>query len=403
VRIRHVTVLEPADRLALPDHRIRIEADRIAAVEPDDTAPLDAGDVDGSGHFALPGLIDCHVHLCAFTADEYAWTQASPTYVAATAAEEMRATLRRGFTTVRDAGGADYGLNQVVAEGVLPGPHVFHCGRALSQTGGHADLRPRGVREWDDAPTRPGIGRIADGVAEVRRAARDEIRRGASFLKLMLSGGVSSPTDRIEGLQFADDEIAAAVDEAQRAGGYVAAHAYSADAVSRALRLGVRTIEHGNLIDEQAAAELATAPAVYVPTLVTYTALLDEGVAAGMPAENIDKARQVYEAGERALRLAHDAGARIAFGTDLLGGMRRRQNEEFALRARVQEPWDVLRSATCVGADLLRHTGVIGTLRPGALADVVLARHDPSADVTVLADPDREIATVLFGGARVAC
>ncbi|HEX6444209.1 MAG TPA: amidohydrolase family protein [Streptosporangiales bacterium] len=402
MRIRHVSVLEPADRQVLADRRVAIENGRITAVEPDDTAPLDAGDVDGDGLYALPGLIDCHVHLCGFTADEYAWSQASPSYVAASAAEEMRATLRRGFTTVRDAGGADYGLNQAVDEGLLPGPHVFHSGKALSQTGGHADLRPRGVREWDDAPTRPGIGRIADGVPEVRRAARDEIRRGASFLKLMVSGGVSSPTDRIDGLQFSDEEIAAAVDEARRAGRYVAAHAYTADAVSRALRLGVRTIEHGNLIDADTAAEFAVRDAYYVPTLVAYTALLDEGVAAGMPEQNIAKAHEVYEAGENALRLAHEAGARIAFGTDLLGTMRRRQNEEFAIRARVQQPWDVLRSATCVGADLLGHAGVIGTLRPGALADVVLVRHDPSADVTVLADPEDEIAAVLFAGTRVA-
>lgn len=395
-------MVEPADRQVLADHRIGIENDRITAVEPDDATPLDAGDVDGAGRYALPGLIDCHVHLCAFTADEHAWSQASPSYVAAAAAQEMRATLRRGFTTVRDAGGADYGLNQAVVDGLLPGPHVFHCGRALSQTGGHADLRPRGAREWDDAPTRPGIGRLADGVAEVRRAARDEIRRGASFLKLMVSGGVSSPTDRIDALQFSDEEIAAAVDEAQRAGCYVAAHAYTAAAVRRALALGVRTIEHGNLIDADVATELATAQAFYVPTLVTYTALLDEGVAAGMPAENIAKARQVYEAGEHALRLAHDAGARIAFGTDLLGTMRRRQNEEFAIRARVQEPWDVLRGATSVAAGLLGHSGLIGTLRPGAFADVVLTRHDPSADVTVLAEPEQEIPAVLFTGTRVA-
>lgn len=399
--LRHASVVEPRDRTVTADRRIRVENGRIASVEADDGSPLLDGEVDGTDLYALPGLIDCHVHLTAVTADEYELTQSSPSYVALSAAAEMRATLARGFTTVRDAGGADYGLGQAVAHGLLPGPRVFHCGKALSQTGGHGDLRPRGAYAWDDGQAHPGIGRIADGVAEVRRAARDEIRRGATHLKLMVSGGCASPTDPVDALQYSDDEIRAVVDEARRAGSYVAAHAYTAAAVTRALALGVRTIEHGNLIDEETAARFAPADAYYVPTLVTYAALLEEGTRDGFTEENLAKVRDVHDAGLHALQLATDAGASIAFGTDLLGAMRRRQNEEFALRATVQDPWDVLRSVTCIAADLLDRAGELGTLTPGAHADLVLTRHDPSTDVTLLADPQREIATVVAGGRLV--
>ena len=202
---------------------------------------------DVRGRTVLPGLIDAHVHVKAWHADLGIVPRRPASYTALKAAGLLEAMLRRGFTTVRDAGGADAGLAAAVADGTIPGPRLFFCGHAISQTGGHGDAREAG----DDrhAGAGDGLSRIADGVDAVRQAARDELRRGAHFIKVMVSGGISSPTDRLGSLQYSPDELAAFVEEATNAGRYVTGHAYTAASVTRAARAGFRCVEHANLID----------------------------------------------------------------------------------------------------------------------------------------------------------
>ncbi|MDA3645301.1 amidohydrolase family protein [Saccharopolyspora indica] len=370
---------------------------RIVESGPGLTAPEGARTVDLAGATVLPGLIDAHVHVTAATADLGALPHWSPSYAAAHAGRIMGQMLDRGFTTVRDASGADFGLADAQAEGLIRGPRLAFCGKALSQTGGHGDSRPRGTRVHDGHQCCAGLGRIADGVDAVRAAARDELRKGAHHIKVMAGGGVASPTDRIDSTQYSMDELRAIVEEADAANRYVAAHAYTARSVSRALKAGIRSIEHGNLIDESNVPEFLEHDAFLVPTLVTYWALKTEGREFGLPEDSWRKVDDVLEAGLAALEMTHRGGVEIVYGSDLLGGMHRHQNEEFRIRSEVQRPLDVIRSATSTAADLLGMTGEIGTLREGALADLVVVDGDPLADISELADPEH-VRHVVQGG-----
>ncbi|MFB4277502.1 amidohydrolase family protein [Nonomuraea sp. MTCD27] len=342
--------------------------------------------IDLAGARVVPGLIDAHVHVTASTANLGTLGSMSPSYVAAHSARIMGGMLDRGFTTVRDASGADFGLADAQAEGLIRGPRLLFCGKGLSQTGGHADFRGRGEHLRDDHPCCAGVGRVADGVDAVRAAARDELRKGAHHIKVMASGGVASPTDRIDSTQYSMDELRAIVDEAAAANRYVAAHAYTARAVNRALEAGVRSIEHGNLIDDTSVELFLRHDAFLVPTLVTYWALKEEGREFGLPERSWRKVDEVLEAGLAALERAARGGVRLAYGTDLLGGMHRHQSQEFRLRAEVQRPIDVLRAATTGAAELVGLAGEIGTLAVGAHADLLVLDGDPLEDAGVLAD-----------------
>lgn len=375
-------------------------AGRITETGPGLTAPAGADVRDLRGGFVLPGLIDAHVHVTAFTAHLASLGTASPYYVAAQAARLMGAMLDRGFTTVRDVAGADFGLAAAQAEGLLRGPRLYFGGRALSQTGGHGDDRGPGATAYHEHAAAADC-RIADGVDAVRAAARDELRKGSHHIKVMASGGVASPTDRVDSVQYSMDELRAVVDEATAVNRYVAAHAYTARAVNRALEAGIRSIEHGNLIDDTSVALLTTKAAFLVPTLVTYWALQKEGREFGLPEVSWRKVDDVLDAGVSSLELAHRAGVRLVYGSDLLGGMQRHQNEEFRIRGEVQRPIDVIRSATSVAAELLCAEGELGTLAIGARADAVVLDADPLSDIGVLADPAAHMPLVVQGGAVV--
>jgi imidazolonepropionase-like amidohydrolase len=346
----------------------------------------------------MPGLIDCHVHVNAHSADLSGLGDESPAYVAIKAANEMRDMLHRGFTTVRDPGGADFGLHQAVSEGLIDGPRLYFGGKALSQTGGHVDMRPRGRSVRDDHQCCPDLGLVCDGVDEVRRAAREQLRTGAFHIKIMLSGGVASPTDRIDSTQFSIDEIRAIVDEAEAANRYVAGHAYTARAINRGLTAGVRSIEHGNLLDESSVDLFLEHDAFLVPTLVTYQRMAAEGAEHGLPAASIAKNPIVLDAGLHALELAHRAGVNICYGSDLLGGMRRHQLREFTIRGAVIPAADVLRSATTTAARLLNEEDRLGQIIPGALADLLVVDGDPLTDLEVLTDPEANLKLIMQDG-----
>lgn len=384
-----------------PGTTIVVEGDRIAAVTQEPIAVDDAARViDAGGRAVLPGLIDAHVHVAATSHDLAGLALQPASLIAAQSSQLLRAMLRRGFTTVRDAGGADHGLREAVAQGLFEGPRLVIAGQPISQTGGHADMRPRGVRgPMFCACAGLGlVGAIADGVAEVRRAVREQVRQGADHIKIMAGGGVASPTDPLEGTQFSIDELRAAVEEAEAAGLYALAHAYSPRAVTRAVQAGVRSIEHGNLIDEATAREMKRCGAYLVPTLATYAALADEGQRLGWSPAMLAKLQQVADRGVQAVRIAHAEGVPIAFGTDLLGHMHARQNTEFALRAPALPPLELLQGATAVAARLMGREGELGLVAPGALADLLIVDGDPSATLDMLVAPETGIRLLMQGG-----
>jgi imidazolonepropionase-like amidohydrolase len=309
----------------------------------------------------------------------------------------LKNMLMRGFTTVRDAGGADFGLARAIDEGYATGPRLLFCGKALSQTGGHGDMRSPG-ENFESCLCCAGLGRVCDGVSEVRKACRDEIRKGATHIKIMASGGVASPTDRISSSQFSLDEISAAVEEANNANIYVLAHAYLPKSISRALECGVRSIEHGNMIDSQSSAIMIEKNAFLVPTMSTHEILPIEGLKAGMPAEMLEKVAAVTEAGKINFPNAWKQGVRMVFGTDLLGTMHEHQLLEFALRGEFQKPIDVIRSATNVAADLFQMSDNIGQIKPGAFADIISVKGNPLEDLGILQKPTKFLKLIIKGG-----
>jgi imidazolonepropionase-like amidohydrolase len=398
ILIRAASLLDPDSGEVSPDRSILIEEDSVREVGGAELESPGSQVVDASGMFVLPGLIDCHVHVTAVTADLAAMANWAPSYVTARTTHVLDGMLQRGFTTVRDCAGADFGLAAAIDEGYLVGPRLIFGGKALSQTGGHGDWRRPGQASFDPCYCCAGLGVICDGVAEVRRAARNEIRKGAHHVKLMVSGGVASPTDRVDSTQFADEEIRAAVEEAEAANIYVTAHAYTSRAINRALKAGVRTIEHGNLMDESSLSLFEETGAFYVPTLATYSSLAVRGMDFGLPEESHRKVFDVLESGLHALELTHEAGIPIAYGTDLLGGMHEDQLSEFEIRSEVQRPDEILRSATTVAARLLRMEGKVGTIAPGSYADLLVVEKNPLEDIRQLTSPHEHLRLIMARG-----
>ena len=286
---------------------------------------------------------------------------------------------------MRDAGGADWGLWRAVEDGLIQGPRIFYPGRAISQTGGHGDSRAPHVEPCACRYV-ANLSQVADGVDQMRRAVREELRRGAHHIKLFVGGGVISPADPIWMKQFSDDEIGVAVAEAAARRTYVMAHAYVPHAIVPAVKAGVRSIEHGNLLDAEAANTMAAHGAFLVPTLIIYDALSREGAQFGLPVVSQHKLLEVVEQGRNAVQLAQKAGVRIGFGTDLLGELHNHQLDEFRLRSAVQDPIDVLRSATSVNAELMGQSGRIGTIAVDCLADIIAFNGDPLHDLSCIHD-----------------
>jgi len=393
-------VLDGTRKERREDHHVLVEGDRIREVS---DAPIKSGTartIDLKGRTLMPGLIDAHVHVLAVDLPLDRLSDRPVTLLTLQAAKVLEGMLQRGFTTIRDAGGADGGLAEAVEEGLVHGPRIFPSGMALSQTGGHGDVRPRTQSVETCACCAGGLAgsRIADGVAECRRAARDELRKGATQIKILASGGVASPYDPIWNLQYSEEEVRAIVEEARAWRTYVLAHAYSPEAIRRSIDFGVRSIEHGNLIDRATAEHVAGADAFVVPTLATYDALHRFGRELGFTETNMAKLAEVREAGLGSLEILQRAGVKIGWGTDLLGPMHRHQSREFIIRAEAMAPFDIIRSATLVNAELLNRAGDLGVVAPGARADLIAVDGDPLTDISLLDGQGEHLTQIMKDG-----
>lgn len=406
--LHHATLFDSASGELKPHATVTIAGDQIANVSFGANTAAGARtsepghrSIDLAGRTLLPGLIDAHVHVTATIPDFYRLTLLPQTLIAAQAKDILGAMLMRGFTTVRDAGGADAGLVQAVERGHFIGPRLFIAGRAITQTGGHGDSRPalfQGSSGCICCGAAGMLGSIADGVGEVRRAAREELRRGAHHIKVMAGGGIASPSDPLDGTQYSEEELTAIVQEARAARTYVMAHAYTPEAISRAIHCGVRSIEHGNLLDADTAALMAAHGAFLVPTLATYDALYRSGASLGWSSQMMAKLDLVRAQGVEAIRIAHAANVKIGYGTDLLGEMHADESLEFTLRAPAMPASAILRSATFVNAELLGQAGKLGIIAPGATADLVVVDGNPLDDLTLLQGQGKHLPLIMKAG-----
>jgi imidazolonepropionase-like amidohydrolase len=367
---------------------VHIVDGRIAAVG--DPVPAEHV-IDAAGGTVLPGLIDAHCHAYGIELDLLGIEGRPLSYVALRAVARLSAALSRGFTTIRDPAGGDAGLARAIVEGLVRAPRYLWTGAALSQTGGHGDAR---AADSELCGCAAHMCEVVDGVDALRHAVRERFRRGAHAIKIMASGGVMSPSDPIRPPQYSADEIRAVSDEATRRGSYVAAHAYSPESIRHAVENGVRSIEHGNLLDVETAEVMADAGAYLVPTLATYDAMARRGPDLGLAAVSQRKNDEVLDAGRKAIEIARAAGVRVGFGTDLMGALEDEQLHGLRAQIEVDGPLDALRSATSVNADLLNRAD-LGRVQEGCAGDLLIVAGNVFDDPSVLWAGSR---TVVQGG-----
>ncbi|SFH72188.1 Imidazolonepropionase [Collimonas sp. OK307] len=400
ILLKNASILDLARGELIAGMNVLIDGRNILEVSGADLSSSAEEVVDLQGRTLMPGLIDCHVHVMASHVNLGHMANMPNAFALIRALPILKEMLHRGFTTVRDAGGADWALAQAADNALIESPRIFPAGKALSQTGGHGDFRARSDQlEPCACSFRIGnIARVVDGVDDVRRAARDELTKGATQIKIMASGGVTSPNDPIGNTGFSIDELKAIVDEATAWQTYVMAHAYTPRAIRRAIEAGVRTIEHGNLIDEETAHFVKDHGAFVVPTLITYDALSTEGPGLGLPPESIAKIDDVRLVGRQAISLLHRVGVKMGFGSDLLGESHVHQSEELKIRAGLVGTLDALQSATTVAAEILQREGALGVVKAGAIADLLIVDGNPLVDIDLLLGQGKFIPAIMKDG-----
>lgn len=405
----NANVVDVAGASVLESYTVKLEHGKITSVAP--ASPSDnklassstaenVVFVDCTGIYLSPGLIDCHVHLIAVPGfSSLAQAFGNPDSVSLLRQPYVCAQmLHRGFTSVRDCGGAHLAIKEAIADGVFPGPRLFIAGHALSQSGGHADYRGPHDHSTCCGGAHTMMGRVCNGEAQCMQAVREEIRAGADFIKIMGSGGVSSPTDKIEHLQFTPREIRAMVECAANAGTYITAHAYTVEAIRHCVDNGCRGIEHGNFLDRETAVLMREKGCFLTPTLITYDQMASDKWKGFLPPDGQAKNSEVLDAGLRALKIASDAGVTICYGSDLLGPLGAAQTGEFRLRAKVLSSLEVLRSATVNAARLINQDASLGQIKEGFTADILFLGVNPLEDVTILDQPDEFVYGVMKEG-----
>lgn len=391
-------LIDPVGGTVLPNMTVKISGGLIESVSSEPPSSSADLSVDLGGKYICPGLIDAHVHLVATPGEkDLAKCVAMDSAVSMTRQPfVVKQMLSRGFTTARDCGGAGLALKEAIRDGVFPGPRLFIANHALSQTGGHADFRGAHDHTQCCGGHANGLGVLCDGVPECIKAAREQLRTGADFIKIMGGGGVASPTDALENTQFTADEVRAIADVARSYNTWVTAHAYTPQAIRHAVANGVTGIEHGNFIDDATAEYMADKGVYLTPTLIAYDAMARrEGF---LPPESHVKNEEVLAQGLRALEIASKAGVTMCYGSDLLGPLGVEQAKEFGLRAKVLSANQVLQSATVNPAKMLRQDGFLGQVKEGFAADMLILNANPLDDIEVLDRPQRHLLAVIKDG-----
>ncbi|MEI7872992.1 MAG: amidohydrolase family protein [Alphaproteobacteria bacterium] len=398
---RNLNLLDPRWTEARSGYEVLVEDQHIKEVSAKPIKSSGAQVVDCGKRTLMPGLIDCHVHVFLSEVNIRNLESVPLTLLTARAADLMKGMINRGFTTVRDTGGADWGIKTAVESGLIPGPRLFISGRAIGPTGGHSDSRRRtdqGMPSCGCCNAMVYSMAIADGADGVRKAVREQMRQGADQVKIMCSGGVASPYDPLDSLQFSEAEIAAATDEAKNFGRYVLAHAYTPEAITRAVTNGVRTIEHGNLIDAKSARLLASKGGYMIANLVTYFVMKEKAASFGMTADMLEKNDIVLGGALRSLEICKKAGVKVGYGSDLLGPLQVEQSREFMFRAEVLKPLEIIRQATIVGAEILRQEGKLGIVEPGAFADLIVVDGNPLKKLELFLDQGAHLPVIMKAG-----
>lgn len=401
VLLTGATIVDGFGSDPVPRGFVLMEGDRIAAAG-QDCASYDAESVELSGLTLLPGLIDAHTHL-GYSSEMRAMVNMEVS-VAERAAEifrNLRGTLEAGFTAVRDCGGIDHGVMRAVGRGLVPGPRIWASASALRQTGGHGHLgspflppdgpfhfRVRGLT---------AVGGTSDGCDEVRRAARECFRQGASFLKMVVTGGVVSITDSLDDTQFTVAEIAAAVEEAHARHTYVTVHAHNIAGIRNAIRAGAECVEHGTGIDEETAATMAASNVSLVPTLTIAQDIVENFDRLGLPPQIRDRVGDTMRGMSDGLLAAREADVLVGSGSDLIGPVQDHRGLEIALKARLIGAMDAITSATSVNARIMRVENMIGSIEVGKLADLIAVDFDPLAEPELFGDPSRVVFVVKGG------
>jgi len=393
-------VLEGATALR-PSFSVLVQNDRILSVS---QAPIDAGDatvIDVGGRTLMPGLIDAHAHIMglSLTPKNISYPAAEITVAAA---NYLRNCLMDGFTTIREAGGADHATARLLAEGRIIGPRLFYSGKALTQTGGGADFRTPDEHMDPCGHVGPfsNMSVIADGVDEVRKAAREELRKGATQIKLFASGGVVFPAEGHSTLyEFAEAELRAVVEEAAARSTYVMAHVYTDEGVRRCLKAGVRSIEHANFVTEETVAMMAECNAFYVPTFISLAQRVESAAETHLSDTIVDNIQRTIARGKQVYAWARKHKVPIGLGTDLWGpDAQKSQLREFEMRLDVDTPANILHSATVTNAQLLMQESKLGTLAEGAYADLLIVEGNPFADLGVMMNPQKNLKFIMKDG-----
>lgn len=406
--LTNANLIDPVSGKVIKNTTVRLSGGLVSSVDTNGATYERPGSetvkVDLNGKYVCPGLIDSHVHISAVpgSASFEEMKRLSNNLNLLRQPNVCQSMLDRGFTAVRDCGGATFALKDSIQEGVIAGPRLFIAGHALSQTGGHGDTRNQHDTNECCAGHVSGLARVVDGEEQCLKYAREELRQGADFIKIMGGGGVASAADQIQHLQFTDQEIKAIVTVANNVGTYVTSHAYTPQAIQQAVRQGVKGIEHGNLIDETTAKMMKENNVFLTPTLVTYATMDSPEFRGFLPPASARKNREVLDKGLHALGLAKKVGVDICFGTDLLGPLHFAQCREFAIRSAVQTPLEILQSATLNPARMLRQEGFLGQVAPGFAADLLILNANPLDDITVFDRPDQHLLATIKDGRVVA-
>lgn len=386
----------------MPSMFVLVEGGEIKEVSARPIKVNGAEHIECRGKTLMPGLIDNHVHVY-FESMRLGPPEPPVTYRAQYAQKFLRHILSCGFTSVRDVAGGDHGMAMALRDRFFVGPRFFYGGLCLTQTGGHADFRPMSQStDFTSCGAQHNFLAIhADGVDECVKAVREELRKGAAHIKIMGSGGVVSPSDPLDRCQYSEAEIRAIVEECARSGAYVCAHCHPAEAIRRCVDYGVRSIEHGTLIDEATAAFVAERGAYVVPTMAVLFALMEGGSRMGLSDVSLKKLVKVHEYALTGLEIMKSAGVKMGFGTDLLGEQHTLQGTEFTIRREVLSPFDILHSATAVNAEILQMEEKLGVVKSGALADLLVVDGDPLSDLNLLAANGRHLTHIMVDGCFV--